>query len=109
MLEALDPHKVVLPIIALIGLVPVVLHYRAESRWFVVGYLLLVVATLATNLESLFLGGILNYVEHVVGLLGAGIAFLAAGYVRRRRVVGGGGDPDEEVPEATATDGGVGR
>ncbi len=37
-LAALDPHKAVLPIVALIGLIPVLLYYRRSSRLFVVGY-----------------------------------------------------------------------
>jgi len=86
-LAALDPHKAVLPIVALIGLVPIVLQYRTRSKWFVVGYVLLVVATLATNVENLFLGTLLNYTEHVVGLLGSAVAFLVAGYIRRQRVL----------------------
>jgi hypothetical protein len=105
-LSALDPHKAVLPVIAVIGLVPVVARYRKESKWFVVGYALLVVATLATNLENLFLGTVLNYTEHVVGLLASGIAFLAAGYIRRRQIDetgDSGGDPAEPPGSGEAT------
>lgn len=86
-LSALDPHKVVLPAIALLGLVPIVAQYRDRSKWFVVGYVLLIAATLSTNLENLFLGTVLNYTEHYVGLMGSGLAFLAAGYFRRKRVL----------------------
>jgi len=86
-LAALDPHKAVLPIVALIGLAPIVLQYRSRSKWFVVGYALLVVATIATNVENIFLGTLLNYTEHVVGLLGSAVAFLAAGYIRRQQVL----------------------
>ena len=99
-LSALDPSEVVLPIVALIGLAPVVIQYRRESKWFAVGYLFLVVATLSTNLEALFLGDLLNLAEHSLGLMGSGIAFLAAGYMRREKVVGG--EADESGPEAGA-------
>lgn len=91
-LAALDPHKAVLPIIALLGLIPVLLQYRSQSKWFVVGYSLLIVATLATNLENLALGTVLNYTEHVIGLMGSGLAFLTAAYVRRQRILA---DADE--------------
>ena len=87
-LSALEPSEIVLPIVALIGLVPVVIQYRKESKWFAVGYAFLIVATLSTNLEALFLGDVLNFVEHSLGLMGAGIAFLAAGYLRRKEVLG---------------------
>ncbi|AAG19969.1 MULTISPECIES: hypothetical protein [Halobacterium] len=86
-LEVLDPPKAVLPLIALIGLVPVVARYRTESRWFVVGYGLLAVATLATNLENIVLGDVLNGTEHALGLMGSGIAFLVAGYYRRQTIL----------------------
>ncbi|MFB6079786.1 MAG: hypothetical protein ABEJ81_02115 [Haloferacaceae archaeon] len=88
LLSALDPQSAVLPIIALIGLVPVVLHYRSEAKLFVAGYVCLVVATLATNLENLFLGVVLNHAEHVVGLMGSALVFLLAAYVRRKQVLG---------------------
>ncbi|WP_424004648.1 hypothetical protein ACOZ4I_08015 [Haloarcula salina] len=101
-LAALDPHKAVLPIIALIGLVPVLLRYRRSSRLFVVGYMLLIVATVVTNVENLFLPTVLNYIEHYFGLMGAGLAFLFAAYIRRKQVVG---NDDEEDPEAAATSG----
>lgn len=108
-LASLDPHKLVLPVIAFIGLLPVVLQYRDKSRWFVVGYALLIVATLVTNIENLFLGTVLNYSEHYLGLMGSGIAFLAAAYIRRRQVLSGtdtgDGDPDAGGPEVVA-DGG---
>ena len=96
LLSTLDPQSAVLPVIALIGLVPVLLHYRAKAKLFVVGYAFLIVATLATNLENLFLGGVLNLTEHVVGLMGSGLVFLAAAYVRRKQVLG-----DDEASVAT--------
>lgn len=103
-LAGLDPHKVVLPIIAFLGIVPVVLQYRDESRWFVVGYLLLVVATLSTNLENLFLGTALNFTEHAVGLMGSGLAFLAAAYFRRERVLAEDGAGNDGAVDAPGTE-----
>ncbi|MFC7141159.1 hypothetical protein ACFQMA_15145 [Halosimplex aquaticum] len=83
---ALEPAKVALAVIAVLGIAPVVIQYRDRSKWFAVGYGLLVAATLFTNLESLFLGGLLNLAEHAIGLMGAGIAFLVAALVHRRRL-----------------------
>jgi hypothetical protein len=91
-LSVLDPMKVALAVVALLGVVPVAIQYRERSRWFALGYGLLVVATLATNLENLFLGTVLNYTEHVVGLMGSGLAFLVAAYVHRRQAVEPGSD-----------------
>lgn len=87
LLGVLDPITVAMAIVGLFGIVPVAIQYRDRSKWFAVGYLLLVVAALATNLEDLFLGGLLNGVEHAVGLMGAGIAFFVAAYVHRRHVL----------------------
>jgi len=97
LLEVLDPMKVALAIVALLGFVPVAIQYREQSRWFALGYGLLVVATLATNLENLFLGTLLNYTEHVVGLMGSGLAFFGAAYVHRQRSV-------REDPKSTGSD-----
>jgi uncharacterized membrane protein YccC len=99
-LAALDPHKAVLPVIALIGLVPVLLRYRRSSRLFVVGYVLLVLATVVTNVENLFLGTVLNYAEHYLGLMGSGLAFLFAAYVRRKQVLA----DDDDGTEAAVAD-----
>ena len=41
-----------------------------------------------TNLENLFWPTTLNFVEHGVGNLGAGIAFAILAYVHRRRING---------------------
>lgn len=101
LLSQLDPHKAVLPVVALIGLIPILVQYRDQSRWFVVGYAMLVVATLATNLENLFLGGLLNHVEHLVGLLGSGVAFLLAGYFRREQIRAESESTDSDPVEAT--------
>ena len=87
--STLDPITVAMAIIGVIGIVPVAIQYRARSRWFAVGYVLLVVAALATNVEDLLLGGLMNGVEHGVGLMGAGIAFFVAAYVHRRREIEG--------------------
>jgi len=85
--STLDPITVAMAIIAVIGIVPVAIQYRDASKWFAVGYVFLVVAAVATNAEDLLLGALLNGVEHGVGLMGAGIAFLIAAYVHRRREI----------------------
>jgi hypothetical protein len=45
------------------------------------------VAAFATNVEDLFLPAVLNLVEHLVGSLGAGIAFATAAYMSRERQI----------------------
>ncbi|WP_134668449.1 hypothetical protein [Halorussus marinus] len=86
-MSELQPLEVVGLIVSVIGLVPVVLQYRDESKWFTVGYLLLVVGMVATNLEAIVLGTVLDLVEHGVGVGAAGIAFLWAAYLRRNEVI----------------------
>jgi len=85
--SALSPMEIALATVALVGIVPVVVQYRERSKWFALGYGMLVAAALATNLEGLFLGDLLNFVEHGVGLMGAGLAFFAAAYVHRRKLL----------------------
>lgn len=87
MLSTLDPITVAMAVIGVLGIVPVAIQYRKRSRWFAVGYGMLVIAALATNIEDLLLGGLMNGIEHAVGLMGAGIAFLLAAYVHRRQVI----------------------
>lgn len=86
-LAALDPKELVLVVIALGGLIPVAIQYRTQSRWFTLGYVLLVVAAVSTNLEALLLGDLLNVVEHGAGLMGAALAFGVAAYKRRQNVL----------------------
>jgi len=95
-LSALSPMEIAVATVALVGIVPVVVQYRERSRWFALGYGMLVVAALSTNVESLFLGDVFNLAEHGVGLMGAGLAFFAAAYVHRKR---------EVVGEEVTTDG----
>jgi len=90
----MDPMKVAMAAVALLGVVPVALQYRDRAKWFALGYALLVVAALSTNLENVLLGDLLNLAEHGVGLMGAGIAFFAAAYIHRQRLTGGGGIDD---------------
>ncbi|ACV47750.1 MULTISPECIES: hypothetical protein [Halomicrobium] len=81
------PLELVGLIVALVGLIPVLSQYKEETKWFTAGYVLLVVGMVATNIEALLLGGVLNFVEHGIGVGLAGLVFLVAAYVRRRDVI----------------------
>ncbi|NHN60819.1 MULTISPECIES: hypothetical protein [Halorussus] len=96
-LAALDPKELILVLIALMGAVPVAIQYRDQSRWFALGYAMLVIGAISTNLESFVLGEVLNGVEHGVGLMGAALAFAGAAYLRRKNVV-----RDDEVTPTDA-------
>ncbi|AAG19984.1 MULTISPECIES: hypothetical protein [Halobacterium] len=71
-------------IVAVLGLFPVVSQYKESTKLFTVGYLLLVVGMVATNLEAVVLPVVLNATEHVVGIGLAGVTFLFAAYQRRQ-------------------------
>ncbi|MFC7130825.1 hypothetical protein [Haloferax chudinovii] len=90
MLADLSPLEVTALAVALVGLIPVITQYRAETKLFTVGYVLLVVGMVATNVEALFLGSVLNFVEHAFGIGLAGVTFFAAAYLRRKNVINGG-------------------
>ncbi|MFA1611932.1 hypothetical protein [Halobellus rubicundus] len=85
-LGALEPGELVLLTVAIVGLVPVILRYTDEAKWFTLGYCCLVVGAVATNVEALVLGDVFNFVEHAFGLLGSGVAFAYAAYDRRERL-----------------------
>jgi hypothetical protein len=105
-LGALDPDELVLIVIAVLGLLPVL--NASRSKLLLTAYLLLCVAIVATNLESLLLPDLLNGVEHAVGLLGSGLAFLAVGYAKRRALTADG-DDDADGGAAVDFDGAAGR
>ena len=48
------------------------------------GYVLLVIGMIATNLEAVVLGDVLNLVEHGIGIGLAGLTFFLAAYLRRK-------------------------
>ncbi|MYL18130.1 hypothetical protein GLW30_13595 [Halorubrum terrestre] len=72
--------------VSLLGLFPVLRQHRPDTKWFTVGYLLLVAGMVATNLEAVVLPMVLNFTEHVVGIGLAGLVFLFAAYDRRSEV-----------------------
>jgi hypothetical protein len=106
-LAALDPKELVLVVIALLGLIPVLKLNTARSKLFTGGYLLLCLGAVATNLEALVLGDVLNGVEHVAGLLGSGVVFFAAAYARRRTIVSGDEDDGADGAASAAADGDI--
>lgn len=92
-----DAQAMVVLAVALIGIVPVVLYREKTSRWFVYAYGCLLVAALATNLEYVFLPEVLNVTEHVVGNMGAGIAFAVAAYMYRKETIEAEDEIDAEL------------
>lgn len=83
----MDPQAFVVLIVAAIGLVPVALYYGKVSQLFVLPYGFLLFAAFATNFENLFLPDLLNFSEHLLGNMGAGIAFAVAAYMYRQRSI----------------------
>lgn len=83
----------VILVVAIVGLVPVVLYRDTTANWFLYAYGFLFVAAFTTNFENLLLPDLLNFTEHYVGNLGAGIAFAVAAYTYRKNRIGG----DEET------------
>lgn len=81
------PQAFVVLIVAAIGLVPLALYYQKVPRWFLYAYGLLCVAAFATNFENVLLPDLLNFTEHLVGNMGAGIAFAVAAYMYREQSI----------------------
>lgn len=79
------PQAFMILIVALIGLVPVILYREETSSWFLYAYGFLLIAAFATNFENVLLPDLLNYTEHIVGNMGAGIAFALVAYIHHQR------------------------
>jgi hypothetical protein len=92
------PQSFVVLIVAIPGLIPAVLYRERTPTWFLAPYAFLFVAAFATNFENAFLPDVLNFTEHLVGNMGAGIAFALAAYLHRKRsVLGDDAGTDPEV------------
>jgi hypothetical protein len=89
------PQAFVVLIVAVVGTIPVALHYKRTPNWFLVPYGFLFVAAFATNFENVFLPDTLNFIEHLVGNMGAGIAFALAAYIYRQRSITTDNDPQK--------------
>lgn len=84
-IAGMDPQALVVLVVAVVAAVPVAVYYRKTSKWFVVAFACLFVAAVATNVENLLLPDLLNLTEHVVGNMGAGVAFAVAAYMLRTK------------------------
>ncbi len=75
-----QPWEIVALVIVAAGYAPLLVAARTRSHvgWFFTGYTFLFIGTIAAVLEGFFLPGVLNYVEHGVGVFLAAAAFLAA-------------------------------
>lgn len=88
------PQELVVLLVAVGGVVPVVVYRRKVSTWVLLPYAFLFLGAVLTNAEHILWHEQLNYVEHSVGNMGAGLAMLVAAYLGRRRL----GAPDDENP-----------
>ncbi len=81
---ALNPQELIVLLVALAGLVPVLTYRRAIPRWVLAPYAFLLIGAVMTNVENLLWHDLLNYIEHSIGNLGAGLAMAVASYVGSR-------------------------
>lgn len=86
-------QSMVVLVVAILGVVPVALYARKIPLWFVLAYGFLFVAAFATNFEDLLLPNLLNWTEHVVGNMGAGVAFALASYTYRKQEIDADAEP----------------
>lgn len=105
-LSAFDPKELVLIGVVAAGGVPFLLQRETGERWFTLGYAMLVLGVLSTNLESIVLPDLFNFLEHAGGLFGSGVAFLLAAVAKRRDLLGDDGSGGRTVTDdATPSDG----
>lgn len=96
-IDAFDPAALVILVVAVVGIVPIAVYYREETRVFALAYVCLLVSAFATNAENVVLPELLNLTEHVVGLLGSGLMFAYAAHHRRKTVVTSDDTTDAEA------------
>lgn len=94
LIEAFEPAELVVLVVALVGLLPILTYYREETRWLTFAYGFLLIGAVATNLEAVVLPGVVNLGEHVLGVMGAGVAFAVAAYMHRRDQIETDDGPD---------------
>lgn len=85
---ALNPPELVVLLIGIAGLVPLVVYRSGLEWWVVVPYTFLLTGAILTNVEHLILPTVLNFLEHSIGNLGAGVTMAIAAYVGRNRLNG---------------------
>lgn len=92
-------QSLVVLLVAIIGIVPIALYYEKTPRMFLVPYAFLFIAAFATNFENVLLPEALNFAEHLLGNMAAGVSFAVAAYLYRKRsiVAEGGVDGAPEV------------
>lgn len=81
-------HEVVTLVLLVVGAIPVILAARRfGARWFFVGYAALVGGGIATVVETMAYGAVLNIVEHLF-TLSAALFFLFSAYWSHGKVAG---------------------
>lgn len=81
----LNPQELVVLMVALGGLIPICLYYGRVAIGLLAIYAFLVIGAVTTNLENLFWHDGLNFIEHSIGNLGAGVGFGLFAYWYRDR------------------------
>lgn len=85
-ISASNPQELVVLAVALAGLIPVVFYRHRLQPLHLAVYIFLLVGAVATNVENVLWHDTANFVEHSVGNMGAGLAFLALAVLQRQRM-----------------------
>lgn len=79
--ETMNPEELVALLVAIGGVIPIIVYRRRLSRWLLIPYGFLLLGVIMTNVEHLIWEGQLNYLEHGIGNLGAGIGLVVFAYI----------------------------
>jgi hypothetical protein len=88
LMPGIEPDEVIVLLIILAGYIPVIVSYTRSkgTRWLFLGYTALLVGAAATVIEGRIYPATLNYIEHIVGVMGAGILFLVCTYLSHEKM-----------------------
>lgn len=86
---AVEVNEVVVLLIALVGYFPVIFAFRRrnETKWLFIAYSALLFGTIATIAENLVYPDAFNYLEHGIGIMGAGILFVLCSYFSYKKII----------------------
>ncbi len=79
--EAMHPEELVALLVAIGGIIPIIVYRHRLSRWLLIPYGFLLLGVILTNVEHLLWESHLNYLEHGIANLGAGIGLVVFAYI----------------------------
>ena len=86
--KIVEINEVIVLLIILFGYIPIIMAYikNKETKWLFIAYTALLIGAIATIAEVFIYPKALNYIEHAIGVMGAGIFFLVCAYMNYKKI-----------------------